>query len=583
MSKFLTTLLLFISYVFVGRAEDFDYKETKDLVHLVNKAADLVKNKGESAFEELSQDDSQWRKKDKYVFVLDPEGKMLVHPDTALQGKNDLDLKDINGRPIIKGLIAAATTLPEKPQGWYHYQWPIPGQIQPRWKSSFVKLIKAPSGKSYVVGSGMYNERMEKSFIRDTVKDAVGLIEQKGKDAFSNLRDETGRFRAKDSYIFVINSKGVDLVNPAFPNLEGRNLLEMKDSQNKEFIKDMLKVANEKGSGWVDYMWPKPGESVPTKKSAYIEKVKFQDQWLVVGSGVYLADAKRGNSPLSEMTATELTKLVREGAELLKKEGEGAYEEFRKKGSKWFKGDTYFFVWNMDGVRAMHAADPSLEGKNGKEEKDILGRPYGKMFLDAAQNSTGEGWVHYMYPFPNQVYPAWKSAFLKKVTLPSGKEQIIGSASYHMELDKSMIEDVVNRASGLIEKKGPKAFEELRNKKGSFYFMDTYVFVDAPEGVELVNPAQPYLEGKNIAELKNAGDITIVKDYISAALKKGKAWTHYYWYKPNESEMTLKHTFVMKVQHGKDTYIVGSGMYVNEDDEKMAQEESPGIKKPIKR
>jgi hypothetical protein len=67
--------------------------------------------------------------------------------------------------------------------------------------------------------------------------------------------------------------------------------------------------------------------------------------------------------------------------------------------------------------------------------------------------------------------------------------------------------------------KGSRAFEELRNKKGSFYFMDTYVFVDTPEGVELVNPAQPYLEGKNIAELKNAGDVTIVKDYISEGPK----------------------------------------------------------------
>jgi hypothetical protein len=47
--------------------------------------------------------------------------------------------------------------------------------------------------------------------------------------------------------------------------------------------------------------------------------------------------------------------------------------------------------------------------------------------------------------------------------------------------------------------------------------------------------------------------------------------------------MTLKQTFVKKVQHGKDTYIVGSGMYVNEDDEKMALVECPGIKKPIKR
>jgi hypothetical protein len=67
--------------------------------------------------------------------------------------------------------------------------------------------------------------------------------------------------------------------------------------------------------------------------------------------------------------------------------------------------------------------------------------------------------------------------------------------------------------------KGSRAFEELWNKKGSFYFMDTYVFVDTPEGVELVNPAQPYLEGKNIAELKNAGDVTIVKDYISEGPK----------------------------------------------------------------
>jgi signal transduction histidine kinase len=178
-----------------------------------------------------------------------------------------------------------------------------------------------------------------------------------------------------------------------------------------------------------------------------------------------------------------------------------------------------------------------------------------------------------MYPFPDQVFPAWKSAFLKKVTLPSGKEQIIGSASYHMKLDKVMIEDVVNRASELISEKGIEAFKELRDKKGSFNFMDTYVFVDTPEGVELVNPALPYLEGKNIAELKNVENKTVVKDYISAALTKAKAWTHYLWYRPHETEVTLKRTFVRKVQHGEDTYIVGSGLYGNPEDEKMAQEE----------
>ena len=52
---------------------------------------------------------------------------MLVHPDPAMEGKNELDLKDINGKPIIHGLIGAVTTFPNRTEGWSHYQWPVPG------------------------------------------------------------------------------------------------------------------------------------------------------------------------------------------------------------------------------------------------------------------------------------------------------------------------------------------------------------------------------------------------------------------------------------------------------------------------
>lgn len=577
MSKFNMTQLFFALLLLIFNQvshamENYEFKETKDLVHLVTENADDLKHKGESAFDELNKKNNLWKKTDRYIFVLDTSGNMLVHPDKNLLGKNNLELKDIHGRPIIKGLIDAAINNGKKTEGWYHYQWPIPNQIQPRWKSSFVKKVIAPSGKIYVVGSGLYTEKMEKSFIIDIVKDAAGLIEKNGMSSFGRFRDEADRFRAKDSYIFVIDSKGNDLVNPAFPNLEGRNLMNMKDSQNNEFIKEMFKLANAKGSGWVNYMWPKPGENIPTQKTAYIEKVKFKDQWFLVGSGVYLSDAPKAKNAISEMNAIELVKLVRDGAFLLEQEGESAYDKFRTKNSRWFNGETYFFVWDLDGTRALHAADPSLEGKNGTNEKDILGRPYGEMFLDAVDNSTGEGWVHYMYPFPNQVFPAWKSAFLKLVTLPSGKKQLIGSASYHMEIHQAMIEDVVNRASELIRIKGKNAFNEIRNEKGPFYFMDIYVFVDTPKGVELVNPAQPYLEGKNIIHLKDAKGNLIVKDYLRSALKNGSGWTEYYWYRPNESEPTLKRTFVKKVQYGKETFIVGSGMYVKKT-EKMAQEE----------
>lgn len=82
----------------------YEYKETRELVALVKNAAKLIESKGEAAFPDLRVADSRWRRGDTYVFVLDPEGNMLVHPDPALEGRLTLDLKDLNGRPIIRGL-----------------------------------------------------------------------------------------------------------------------------------------------------------------------------------------------------------------------------------------------------------------------------------------------------------------------------------------------------------------------------------------------------------------------------------------------------------------------------------------------
>ena len=146
-------------------SDHYQYEETRQLVDLVNNAAELVRSKGEAAFDDFRVAGSRWRQEETYIFVLDLEGNMLLHPDPALEGRNALDLKDINGKPIIRGLIDAAMALPGKPEGWYHYQWPVPGGLLPRWKSSYVRLVPAPSGKNSVVGSGPYNDRMERSFV----------------------------------------------------------------------------------------------------------------------------------------------------------------------------------------------------------------------------------------------------------------------------------------------------------------------------------------------------------------------------------------------------------------------------------
>lgn len=540
----------------------YEHAETRELVALVNSAAELVGSNGEDAFSELSTDGSRWRQGETYIFVLDPEGDMLVHPDPALKGSNVLDLKDINGKPIIRGLIGAATSYTEKPEGWYHYEWQVPGALLPRWKSSYVRLVSAPSGERYIVGSGMYNDRMERAFVVHAVTDAAKLIEKLWEAAFPLLRDQTGPFIAKDAYVFVLDMDGVALVHPAFPNLEGCNLMEVKDTQGKYLIRDMFKLLQTSESGWIDYMWPKPGESVSTQKSTYVSKTRLGDKWLVVGCGVYLADAPSEAATAKKMTASELMTLVREGAAVLQTQGEKAYPDFRVKGTRWFSDDTYFFVWTMDGSRVFHAANPAGEGRNVSGLKDIVGRPIGKMILDVAASPSGEGWTHYLYPLPGGIFPTWKTTFVKRVTFPSGKQYAVGCGIYHMQMDKTFIEDVVDRAASLIEKEGRSAFGQLRDKTGPFIFMDTYVFVESEDGTELVNPVFPSLEGKNLMELKDLQGNTVIRKQHDVAMKEGTAWLEIHWYKPGHNTPARKLTYVRKVQSGPDIFIVGSGIYM---------------------
>jgi hypothetical protein len=169
-----------------------------------------------------------------------------------------------------------------------------------------------------------------------------------------------------------------------------------------------------------------------------------------------------------------------------------------------------------------------------------------------------------MYPGPGDIFPVWKSTFVKRVFFPSGALHIVGCGIYNMQMDKAFIEDVVNRAATLVAGKGKEAFGPLRDRTGPFVFMDTYVFVLAPDGTELVNPAFPTLEGKNPIDQKDLLGRTVIRDEIDAAMKHGSAWLDSLWYKPGHNTPARKQTFVRKVQSGQDTYIVGSGIYLEE-------------------
>jgi signal transduction histidine kinase len=51
------------------------------------------------------------------------------------------------------------------------------------------------------------------------------------------------------------------------------------------------------------------------------------------------------------------------------------------------------------------------------------------------------------------------------------------------------------------------------------------------------------------------------REIIEAATKKNGAWVDYFWYKPGQNEPAHKQTFVKKVQHGNESFIIGAGFY----------------------
>ncbi len=274
----------------------YQYQQTKLLVKYVREAAVLLDRKGEAAFQEFSQENKLWFRGNRYLFVYDMNGNCVFHPaEPQLVGKNLMDFQDLDGKPAIRHIIEAATR--QAPAGgWVHYLWTEPGDIAPLWKTSYVMRVKGPPGNDYVIGSGIYNMRLEKEFVVETVDAAANLIEAMGESALPVFQDKSNRFVYQGVYVFVISMEGRAIVDPAFPFSEsadpgstGRDLTVIRDAVGKYPVQEMIRKLETDSTAWVLYLWPKPDETKPSKKTVYVRKVRMGEQSVIVGSGIYLA------------------------------------------------------------------------------------------------------------------------------------------------------------------------------------------------------------------------------------------------------------------------------------------------------
>lgn len=87
-----------------------------------------------------------------------------------------------------------------------------------------------------------------------------------------------GGFKDRDLYPYC---GGADGNFTAHPTLVGKSLKDLKDKAGKALGQDVYATAKDGAISEVTYMWPRPGQTDPVVKVAYVTKVS--DQVCAVG------------------------------------------------------------------------------------------------------------------------------------------------------------------------------------------------------------------------------------------------------------------------------------------------------------
>ncbi len=264
------------------------YEDTRQLVALVEGAASLLEQKGAAAFDQFAVRNSRWLNDQRYLFVYDSKGKCVFHPiEPQLVAQDLIQLKDLDGRPV----VAMITEIGKKPEadasGWVFYLWEeSPKSRVPAWKSSYIRKAVAPDGAVYLVGSGSYNMKMERSFLEERVNRAADLIVEKGEDAaFEELRNRACPLHILNTYITVTDGKGAAVVDPAFPTLvKKRNLSDMLDMTGRNISLEVATGLKNKDRMWLSYIWPKGEAGRPARHVMYVRKVIVEGKLFYVSA-----------------------------------------------------------------------------------------------------------------------------------------------------------------------------------------------------------------------------------------------------------------------------------------------------------
>ncbi|MBL4740159.1 MAG: cache domain-containing protein [Sneathiella sp.] len=123
--------------------------------------------------------------------------------------------------------------------------------------------------------SGLANAEDKKAVVTEMMSKVVAHFEAKGAEqAYKDFAVKDSDFYKGEYYVAAFD---IDTGNTEFhaanAKLIGKNLTKLKDTDGVVFVAEMLKVARDKGEGWVSYKWPHPVTKKITQKHSMVHAV----------------------------------------------------------------------------------------------------------------------------------------------------------------------------------------------------------------------------------------------------------------------------------------------------------------------
>jgi len=137
------------------------------------------------------------------------------------------------------------------------------------------------------VHDAMYKER--KSQLIDLIANAYSVVSTA--DFFTTAQRALAamKFGMDDqNYFFVVDMDGLMYVHPERPELVETMQLDLEDAEGRKIIREILKIAGEKGEGLIEYKWKRKGYDQASTKLCYFKL--FKDWNWVICTGIYIDD-----------------------------------------------------------------------------------------------------------------------------------------------------------------------------------------------------------------------------------------------------------------------------------------------------